>query len=97
MSLIDVCYIRSEEFEAVRNYLQKDNNVQLAIEQQIKYFSKVNQSFDTFKAPSSMIQSKIMQPRQWPKTDNLSAISQNDISSTCREPIENSKGGSQNR
>jgi hypothetical protein len=94
MSLIDVCYIRSEEFEAVRNYLQKDNNVQLAIEQQIKYFSKVNQSFE---APSSMIQSRIMQPRQWPKTDNLSAISQNDISSTCREPIENSKSASQNR
>ena len=41
MSLIDVCYIRSEEFETVRAYLKKDKNQELAVAQQASHFSNV--------------------------------------------------------
>jgi hypothetical protein len=89
MSLIDVCYIRGEEFETVRTYLQKDKNQDLAVEQQVNYFSKVYHSFDTFNA-SSKISNSAMLPLN--KTNLNSVKSGAEASNLSRDANYNSQG-----
>lgn len=48
MSLIDVCYIRTTEFESVNKHLDSSKQRKVALEQQIRQFAQVYTSFETF-------------------------------------------------